>query len=363
MITLLATIFVFGLVVFVHELGHFIAAKRTGMRVDEFAIGFGPVIYQQRDGETLYSLRLIPLGGFNKIYGMSKDEAEGESVSPASVLEGKNNLGDNNVELGRAFYEKTVPVRMLVIAAGSIMNFLLPILLFFIVLISSGYDRPIDQAVIGKVFDNTPAAASGLVSGDKITKINGHDINSWKELIDTLKYKFDTPLSLTIETKGASKEVSLVPNYDAKQNRSLLGISQATEKVKPGVFEAMQMSVTNTFKIAKGMVEGLSNIVRGKVEADVAGPIGVAQMAGDVAKTGIMNLLTFAAFLSINLGIINLIPIPVLDGGHLVDLAIEGVRGKPLSGKYRYAAQMFGIAVLLGLMIFATASDIGKILG
>lgn len=362
MITLLATIFVFGLVVFVHELGHFIAAKRTGMRVDEFAIGFGPVIYQQRDGETLYSLRLIPLGGFNKIYGMSKEESEGEENSPASVLEG-NSSAEQPAAPGRAFYEKSVLTRMVVIAAGSIMNLILPILLFFIVLVSSGYDRPVDQAVVGKVFDHTPAAVSGLVSGDKITQINGKDINSWKDLIETLRQKFDRPISITVEKDNQLKQIKLTPNYDEKQQRSLIGVSQATDKVKPGLLEAAQMSVTNTFKIAKGMIEGLANIVRGRAEADVAGPIGVAQMAGDVARTGIMNLLTFAAFLSINLGIINLIPIPVLDGGHLVDLAIEGVRGKPLSGKYRYAAQMFGIAVLLGLMIFATANDIGKIFG
>lgn len=362
MITLLATVFVFGLVVFVHELGHFIAAKRTGMRVDEFAIGFGPVIYQQRDGETLYSLRLIPLGGFNKIYGMSREESEGDS-SKTIALEGSGNPNNPAQEAGRAFYEKPVLTRMLVIAAGSIMNFVLPIILFFIVLVGSGYDRPVDQAVVGKVFDNTPAATSGLVSGDQITKINGTEINTWTDLTTTLKQKFDKPLLLTVAKDGQVREIKVLPNYDEKTQRSLLGISQGLEKIKPGVWEAAQMSVTNTFKISKGMVEGLSNIVRGKVAADVAGPIGVAQMAGDVARTGIMNLLTFAAFLSINLGIINLIPIPVLDGGHLLDLAIEGVRGKPLSGKYRYAAQMFGIAILLGLMIFATASDIGKIFG
>ena len=361
MITLLATVFVFGLVVFVHELGHFIAAKRTGMRVDEFAIGFGPVIYQQRDGETLYSLRLIPLGGFNKIYGMSREEAEGEDT-PSSTLEGGSN-SEQVHEAGRAFYEKPVWAKMVVIAAGSIMNFVLPMLLFFIVLIGSGYDRPIDQAIVGKIFDKMPAATSGLAEGDRIIKVNGVDINTWPELTTALKHKFEQPIVLTVVKDQQVREIKVQPNYDEKTQRSLLGIAQATEKVKPGVLEAAQMSVTNTFKIAKGMIEGLANIVRGKVEADVAGPIGVAQMAGDVAKTGIFNLLTFAAFLSINLGIINLIPIPVLDGGHLVDLAIEGIRGKPLSGKYRYAAQMFGIAVLLGLMIFATANDIGKIFG
>lgn len=362
MITLLATVFVFGLVVFVHELGHFIAAKRMGMRVDEFAIGFGPVIYQQRDGETLYSLRLIPLGGFNKIYGMSREEAEGEST-PSAALEGGNSSEELPDEPGRAFYEKPVLSKMIVIAAGSIMNFVLPIILFFIVLLGSGYDRPVEQAVVGKIFDNMPAATSGLAPGDRIVKINDTPISTWPELTATLKHKFDKPVVFTVVKDQTVREIKIQPNYDEKAQRSLIGISQATEKVKPGVLEAAQMAVTNTFKIAKGMIEGLANIVRGKAEADVAGPIGVAQMAGDVARTGIMNLLTFAAFLSINLGIINLIPIPVLDGGHLVDLAIEGVRGKPLSGKYRYAAQMVGIAILLGLMIFATANDIGKIFG
>ena len=358
MVTLLATVFVFGLLVFVHELGHFIAAKRLGMRVDEFAIGFGPVIYQQREGETLYSLRLIPLGGFNKIYGMSEDEAD------ELPFEGGAGPGTRTPEdVKRAFHNQPVWARMIVIAAGSTMNFLLPIVIFFGVLLSTGYDNPMEQPVIGKVLDKSPAMSAGIVAGDRIITINDKPIERWTDLINAMRSKFEQPVVMIVENQGAQRTVNIVPNYNEKEERSLIGITQATEHIKPGVLEAGKLSVQTSYRIGKGMVESLVQMVTGKAKAEVSGPLGVAQMAGSVAQTGISNLLTFAAFLSINLGIINMLPIPVLDGGHLLDLLIEAVRGKPLSGKLRYAAQMVGFAILMGIMIVATVGDIGRLLG
>lgn len=357
MITLLATVFVFGLLVFVHELGHFIAAKRLGMRVDEFAIGFGPVIYQQREGETLYSLRLIPLGGFNKIYGMTEDEKDELPFEGAPIEQ------SGLVDTTRAFYNQPVWSRMIVIAAGSVMNFVLPIIIFFGILLTTGYDRPMDKAVIGKVIDNSPAMSAGVISGDRVVSINDVNIDKWNDLITVLRKKYEQPVSVVVENNGEYRNVLLVPEYNEKESRSLIGIQQATEHIKPGVVEAGKVAVQTTFSIAKNMIVGLGQMVSGKSKAEVSGPIGVAQMAGDVARTGISNLLTFAAFLSLNLGIINLLPIPVLDGGHLVDLLIESVRGKPLSGKLRYMVQMVGFAILMGVMIMATASDLGRLIG
>ena len=339
LITLLATIFVFGLLVFVHELGHFLAAKATGMKVEEFAIGFGPVLYQQRDGETLYSLRLIPLGGFNKIEGMSEEEATDE----------------------RSFANKPILARMFVIAAGSAMNFILPILLLFLVFMSSGYEKPLEQPIIGKVVQNAPAAQAGLQAGDKVIRINEKSINSWQELVLSLNTNpSNKSLEFTVVSQGQERTVKLLPKYDEKSRRNLIGIMQATELIKPGIGEAAVMSVERTYKVAIGMVEGLFSMLRGKTEAELAGPIGVAQMAGDIARLGIIPLLTFAALLSINLGVINLLPIPVLDGGHLVNLLIEAVRGKALSGKVLYITQMIGFAILMAIMLLATSKDIGK---
>ena len=358
MVTLLATVFVFGLLVFVHELGHFIAAKRLGMCVDEFAIGFGPVLYQQREGETLYSLRLIPLGGFNKIYGMTEDEEDDLPLEGGSGRRIRN-----EAEQQRAFYRQPVWARMIVIAAGSFMNFVLPIIIFFGVLLATGYDKPVEQSVVGKVFNNTPAATAGIVQGDRIVGINDTRVEKWTDLIATLRNKYDAPLIVTLENQGVIRQVKVVPDYDEKQHRSMLGIMQGTEKTYPGVADAAKLSVLNTWRITSNMVQGLLQMVLGQVRPEVSGPIGVAQMAGDVAKTGIWNLLGFAAFLSLNLGIINLLPIPVLDGGHLVDLLIEGVRGKPLGGKARYIVQMVGFFILMSIMILATAKDIGRLVG
>ena len=339
MITLLATIFVFGLLVFVHELGHFLAAKATGMKVEEFAIGFGPVLYQQRDGETLYSLRLIPLGGFNKIEGMSAEEATNE----------------------RSFANKPILSRMFVIAAGSAMNFVLPVVLLFIVFMASGYEKPLQEPIIGKVVANAAAEVAGLQAGDKVIKINEQSISSWQELVTTLNEKpSKTKFDFTVVSQGQERTVQLIPKYDEKSKRNLIGIMQATEIVKPGVVGAVKISVERTYQVALGMVEGLLSMLRGKTEAELAGPIGVAQMAGNIARMGIIPLLTFAALLSINLGVINLLPIPVLDGGHLVNLVVEAVTGKAVSGKILHIAQMVGFAILMAIMLLATSKDISK---
>lgn len=339
MITLLATVFVFGLLVFVHELGHFLAAKATGMKVEEFAIGFGPVLYQQRDGETLYSLRLIPLGGFNKIEGMSEEEATD----------------------ARSFANKSIIARMFVIAAGSAMNFILPVFLFFIVFMANGYEQPLEQAIIGKVVPNAPAAQAGLQAGDKVLKINEKNIANWKELVTVLNANpSNTSLNFTINTQGQEKVVQLTPKYDEQSKRNLIGIMQATEVIKPGLVDSAIMSVKRTYQVTVGMVEGLASMITGRAKAELAGPIGVAQMAGDIARLGIIPLLTFAALLSINLGVINLLPIPVLDGGHLVNLLIEAVRGKAVSGKILYVSQMIGFAILMAIMLLATSKDLGR---
>lgn len=339
LITLLATVFVFGLLVFVHELGHFLAAKATGMKVEEFAIGFGPVLYQQRDGETLYSLRLIPLGGFNKIEGMSEEEATD----------------------ARSFANKSIIARMFVIAAGSAMNFILPVFLFFIVFMANGYEQPLEQAIIGKVVPNAPAAQAGLQAGDKVLKINEKNIANWKELVTVLNANpSNTSLNFTINTQGQEKVVKLTPKYDEQSKRNLIGIMQATEVIKPGLVDSAIMSVKRTYQVTVGMVEGLASMITGRAKAELAGPIGVAQMAGDIARLGIIPLLTFAALLSINLGVINLLPIPVLDGGHLVNLLIEAVRGKAVSGKILYVSQMIGFAILMAIMLLATSKDLGR---
>lgn len=339
LMTTVATIFVFGLLVFVHELGHFITAKMTGMRVDEFAIGFGPKVVSYKYGETLYSWRIIPLGGFNKIAGMDPDEEQDE----------------------RSFNAKSIPARMLVIVAGSTMNFVLPILLFMTIFLSSGIDTPSNSPVVGNVFPERPAAQAGLSLGDRILAVNEQEIVSWREFVNIVQVNAGNKLSLRYQHNGEVKTAVVIPEYDEKSNRGIIGVMPQIEKHHPGFSEAFGLAVKQTYAVANSMVVGIAQMITGKVAAEVAGPIGVAQMAGEVAQLGFIPLLQFAAFLSINLGLINLLPVPMLDGGHLVTLAVEGVRGKPLDKRHMQFIQMIGFALLMLLFLVATFKDISRL--
>lgn len=334
--TFIAAVFVFGLLIFVHELGHFITAKLVGMRVDEFAIGFGPKLFSKKQGDTLYSLRLIPLGGFNKIAGMDPDEEQDQF----------------------SFQSKPVWARMVVIIAGSLMNFLLPVILFTIVFVSSGIDKPSTEPIIGSVMPLKPAAQAGLLPGDRVISVNSKPIKVWQDFVSTIQINAGNELVLTYERQGVLRQTSVVPEQDSKANRGIIGIVPQLVNYRPGMIESISLAGTQTLAVAANMVVGIVQMVTGKIAADVAGPIGVAQMAGEVAQLGIIPLLQFAAFLSINLGLINLLPVPVLDGGHVVTLAIEGLRGKPLPKEHLQFVQLIGFALLILLMLMATYKDI-----
>ncbi len=338
MLTILAAVFVFGVLVTVHEFGHFITAKLTGMRVDEFAIGFGPKLYQQKDGDTLYSLRAIPLGGYNKIAGMDPDDP---------------------VEPG-AFNSKPIWARMLVILAGALMNFILPVILFSGIFMIQGIERPVNEPVLGTVMENMAAAKAGLRAGDKILAINGKPINTWNEIVTTLRSNGTQEVTLTASSGGAEKIFTMKPVFDADAQRPLIGISPKFVKEDLGIFGSIREGFNYTRYIIMAMLDGLSKIITGKAAADVAGPIGVAQMAGQIAEKGLLPLINFVAFLSINLGVINLLPLPALDGGHFVLLILEGLRGKPLGSKVMNNIQMIGVALILALTVFSTFKDITR---
>ncbi|WP_455652773.1 RIP metalloprotease RseP [Phascolarctobacterium sp.] len=338
MTTILAAIFVFGVLITVHEFGHFITAKMTGMRVDEFAIGFGPNIFQKKVGETLYSLRIIPLGGYNKIAVMDPDEPAAED----------------------SFKSKSIPARMLVILAGSLMNFLLPVILFFSIFMINGIQKTVDQPVLGTIMADKAAAKAGLQVGDRIISINGEKIVTWNDLVVTLQKYPDKEITVTAEHQGEVKNYQMVPAYDAQYGRPLIGISPKYEHYQPGIAEAAAMGAGYTKHIIFAMIDGLQKIITGAAPADVAGPIGVAKMAGEMAHQGMLPLLNFIAFLSINLGVINLLPLPALDGGHFALLLLEAVRGKPLGARATNAIQMVGVAIILSITVLAVFNDISR---
>lgn len=338
MLTILAAIFVFGVLVTVHEFGHFITAKMTGMRVDEFAIGFGPKLYQQKDGDTLYSLRAIPLGGYNKIAGMDPDD-------PVEA---------------NSFKSKSIPARMLVILAGALMNFILPVILFSGIFMVEGRMQVVNEPVLGTVVEEMAAAKAGLKVGDRILTINNKPVNDWMSLVNDLRANGTNPVTLTAESNGTVKNFTMTPVFDKEAGRPLIGISPKFVQEKLGFFASIQEGMLYTKNIISAMINGLYKIVTGSAPAEVAGPLGVAQMAGQVAEKGLLPLMNFVAFLSINLGVINLLPLPALDGGHFVLLVLEALRGKPLGSKAMTNIQMVGVALILALTVFSTFKDITR---
>ena len=341
-LTIAAAVFVFGLLVLVHEFGHFITAKMTGMRVDEFAIGFGPKIISRKYGETVYSLRAIPLGGFNDIAGMTPED---------------NPAGE------RGFCEKPVLSRMIVILAGAAMNFVLPIILFALIYVTVGVGKPSTEPIVGDVIAGLSAEKAGLKAGDVILSVDGQKVATWSDFTGKLKL-VEPNQDVKLEYKRGEKidTVTVAPKYDNDSKRALIGVqSEIVYEPKP-VSESMTMAVNNTKEITVAMIDAIIGLFKKPEQTEnLAGPIGIIQMSGQVAQRGFMHLLNFAALLSINLGIVNLLPVPVLDGGHFVNLFIEAIRGKPLGTKVIAYTQRVGIVLLLMLMLFATKNDIVRV--
>jgi regulator of sigma E protease len=229
------------------------------------------------------------------------------------------------------------------------------------VFLGAGIDTPSSQPIVGNILAAKPAAQAGLATGDRVLAVNNTEITSWREFVDAIQPNAGNSLVIRYERNGNINNTTVVPEYDEKANRGIIGIMPQIDNYRPGLVEATGLAVKQTYLVASSMVTGIWQMLTGKIAAEVSGPIGVAQMAGEVAQLGIIPLLQFAAFLSINLGLINLLPVPVLDGGHVVTLAIEGLRGKPLPKNSVQFIQMIGFALLMLLLVVSTFKDIGKL--
>ena len=339
MLTVLACIFVFGILVTVHEFGHFITAKLTGMKVEEFSIGFGPKIYQQQEGETLYSLRMLPLGGYNKIAGMDPEDPE---------------------DLERGFNSKPVASRMLVILAGTLMNFLLPVLIFFGIFLAYGMEVPQNTPVLGQIVEGYPAAQSGLKEGDRVISINGQPVSQWPDIRTRLADAGTNPVPFEIQRDKDKLTVTVTPVLNPETGQPFIGVVSSLKKVQLTPWQAAVSSVTATKNIIKNMYASLYHMVTGKTKAELSGPVGVAKMAGQVAHKGFDMLLQFTAMLSLNLAIINLLPLPALDGGHFLILLIEAITGHKLGKTAMQNIQKVGVVMILAITIFATFKDLTR---
>ncbi|MBC9783454.1 RIP metalloprotease RseP [Heliobacterium chlorum] len=347
MLTFLASVFVFGLMIFFHELGHFAVAKFTGVRVLEFSLGMGPKLAGIRSGPTLYALRLLPIGGFVRMAGMDPEEnAVATGYDPGN------------------FNNKTVLQRAAVIFAGSFMNFILAFLLFLYIYMIIGV--PTYSNVIGNVLAGKPAQMAGIQPGDRVLSVNDQPVKNWPEMISQIHPNANQPLNLRIERQGEIREVTVTPALDPERNVGQLGITVDDKSMiyeKKGLFESLKLGTANTFAITGLILQSIIQMITGAAPPEVGGPVMIVNEIGKAAQVGLNSLLMLAAVLSINLGIINLFPIPALDGSRLAFLGLEALRGRPLDPSKESMIHLIGFALLLGLMLIVAYLDVLKLMG
>lgn len=350
--SLLSFIIVIGVLVFVHELGHFLFAKLFGIRVLKFSLGFGHKIVSRKWGETEYLISAFPLGGYVKMFGESQGEDE---ISPD--------------EQSRSFAHKAVWQRFSVVAGGPVFNLFFAVVLFFVIFFLAGFPEPIDTTSIGKLSPGSAAEKAGIKEGDTILSINGQRTVSWVEVSNLIKESAGKEVVLAIERDGGNVTIHAVPEMQKIKNifgeevgeRYMLGItrSEGVVYVDASLGKAVKAAFIQTWNLGYLTIMGIVKIFERVIPAsELGGPIRIAEIAGQQMEAGWINFLYFMGLLSVNLGILNLLPIPVLDGGHLVFLTIEGIRRKPLSDRAMETFQKVGIFLLGSLMVFVFYNDI-----
>ena len=344
LITLIILIVVLGIIVFIHELGHFLAAKKSGVHVYEFALGMGPKIFSfKRKGDpTIYSLRLLPLGGFNAI---ASEVESSKGVRKEEILENKTHLQ-----------------RFFVLIMGIVFNFILAVILLFI----NGliYGSPVTDPYIGKVLENSPAYEAGLQTDDLVLSINGKNVKSFDDVLLETKFTSEDTYEFIVLRDKKEVKVNIKPNItkdeEGKEIREF-GFGTSVKKEK-GFVNALKYGVISTYKNSISVFKILGKLVTGKIGADnLSGPIGVFSVIDNIKASGLESIIYLTAYLSINVAIINFIPIPVFDGGRILLLLIEKIKGKKLNPKIETTLNNIGTILLLILMLYVTLNDILKI--
>jgi len=363
---ILPFLFVLTIVVFFHELGHFLVARWCGVAVQTFSVGFGPELFGRTDRHgTRWRVAAVPLGGYVKFAG---DE------NAASVPDHEAIAHMTPEERASSFFLKPVWQRAAVVAAGPIANFILAVVIFTVLFVSFG--RPMTAAQVDAVQPDSPAAAAGFEPGDVIVAIDGREIEAFSDVQRVVSGSGERPLVFTVDRGGEAVELTAIPEFREMedgfgntQRVGVLGISRATsaDAISTKTYslpEAVSAGVQETWFIVARTGAYVGGIVTGRESADqLGGPIRVAQVSGQVATLGLVALFNLAAILSVSIGLINLLPIPMLDGGHLVFYGIEAARGRPLSERSQDIGFRIGLALVLMLMIFATFNDIRQIAG
>ncbi len=328
--TIISFIFVFGIIVFAHELGHFATARLNQVKIHEFSIGMGPIILKKQGPETLYALRALPIGGFVKMEG--EDEA---SEDP------------------RSFSNKKPVQRLVILAAGAIMNFVLAYLLLVVILFGMGSTSNRIEAIQ----PDMPAEEAGMLPGDRIVEIEGVSIETWEAVIEAINNSNGETIRVIVERSTDEVELNIKP-VQAADGSYKIGIQTMLEKnVNQSISRAWDQFVmffTDIFKF-------FTQLGSKEVQGEIVGPVGIVSIIGQASEQGFWNLLFIAAYISINLGIVNLLPFPALDGGRIVFVLIEMILGRPISREKEGYVHFVGIVILMGLMVFLVFRDISNL--
>jgi regulator of sigma E protease len=353
-LTIAAFVLALGVLVFVHELGHFLTAKWLDVKVLRFSIGFGPILWRRQRGETEYALSVIPLGGYVKMLG---EDADGdEPVDPT--------------ERHRAFSAQGPLRRAAIIIAGPLTNFVFAFLVYALVFGAVGAPIASGEPRIGGVSATTPADRAGLESGDVVKSIDGAPIDSWGTLSKTVRASGGKTLHLVLDRGGRPVELDVTPephdlpalDGEGIETTYLIGVEPSKDWEAVGPLNGIVLAGQQTVGTALAVMHGLYQMVTGNVSVrELGGPIAIAQAAGRQARNGIWNYVMMLALLSINLGVLNLMPVPALDGGHLALISVEGALGRPLKPRALELAQQVGVLLLVSLMVFVFYNDIHRL--
>nr|MBQ8252662.1 RIP metalloprotease RseP [Lachnospiraceae bacterium] len=370
-------ILIFCVVVIAHEFGHFIIAKMNGIHVVEFSVGMGPCIFSFTKGGTKYAIRLLPLGGACMFEGedglnLAEDESGGEPAEKSAEMKSAEKTDASPVrdtQLGKksgAFPDAPVFVRIATVIAGPIFNFILAFFFSMIIVGSYGADMP----VVTTVLEDGAAYEAGLRDGDKIVRMDGNKIHLYREISLRSMLNRGENIEVTYERDGETYQTVITPIYDEAAQRYYMGLSGVGQYVKPGFAGTLKYSAYEVGYWIETTFKSLELLIQGQVtKDDVSGPVGMAQTVNNIYNQskpdGVfyiwLNMLNFAILLSANLGVLNLLPFPALDGGRLVFLVVEAVRGKPVPPEKEGFVHMIGMVCLMVLMVFVLYNDIAKL--
>jgi regulator of sigma E protease len=357
LVTILVFLLILSILVLVHELGHFLMAKKLGIKVEEFGFGLPPRAWGFKKGETIYSINWLPIGGFVKLYG--EDEAGSGSVK---IKKHKRSTKD----VGRAFFARPAWQKILVVTAGVIMNFLLAVVIISYLFTAVGVSIPGNKVLVSEVLDKSPAKEAGLKAGDIVESINGIKITSSKQLISITKQNLGKKITLEVSSKQqAVKKIVVTPRVKYPSNEGPMGVAISTniEVKKYPWYTAPFLGTKEALSMSWLIVSGLFTmfyqlITSGVVPKGVAGPIGIAELTGQFVAIGPYAVLSFVSLLSLNLAILNILPFPALDGGRLLFIVIGIIGGKKISEKYEGYAHAIGMVILIGLILLITINDL-----